>query len=163
MARFLDRFLRALAVTAGVGVAGSAWAAAPPDNTLFAGFVKPKLVTGNAPIWCGIDRNDTTFIKRVGNQAAQISFAGINYTRTGSRGGEGAEAYYLNGQARLGFSNATSGRIYFDANADYPTSIYRPEFNAYSAVYNPTARTLTIKFTILLPGCTLPVEAVYRN
>ena len=88
----MDRFFRALAVTAGVGVAGSAWAAAPPDNTLFAGFVKPKLVTGAASTWCAIDRNDTTFIKRSGNQAAQISFSGINYTRTGSRGGFGAEA-----------------------------------------------------------------------
>ena len=164
----MNRKLCAIAMLMGFGLAdlgltGPAAAAPPPDNKLLAGFVTRKIVLAPGATWCGIDRNDTTFIKRPGTQEAEISFAGINYTRSGSLGGDGSLAYFLNGQARLLFSNSTSGRIYFDAHSNYPTAVYRPLFDSYSASYNTSAGKLTLRMNILLPGCTLPVEAIYRN
>ena len=159
----MDRYLCAIAVLTGLGFTTPALAAPPPDNKLLAGFVTPKIVRAPGATWCGIDRNDTTFIKRPGTQEAEISFAGINYTRSGSLGGDGSPAYFLNGQARLLFSNSTSGRLYFDANSNYPAAVYRPPFNSYSASYNTSAGKLTVRMNILLPECTLPIEATYRN
>lgn len=153
----------AAAVFASTMFSFAASATAPPDNVLFAGFFVPKMKnpSGNGT-WCMIDGANSTFVQAQTRGITLISFPDILYTTAGS---VGPTAYRLGGQARLLFNNAstTSGKVIFNANAAAPVAISQPAFNNFSQNYIATNHSLEVKFNILLAGCTLPIDAVYRN
>jgi hypothetical protein len=153
----------AAALFASIVFSGAAFAAAPPDSVLFAGYIKPTTVNPNSDgTWCMTDGASSSFVQSQSPKATLISFSEIYYTSSGS---VGPTAYRLSGQARLVFAagSTTRGTISFDANNQYPASIYQPIFNAYSQSYNATTHTLTVRVTLHFPGCLLPITAIYRN
>jgi len=134
-----------------------------PDTVLFAGFVYQRTINPSANgTWCMIDGSNTTFVQSQTPKTTLISFPDIVYTQTGSLG---PTAYRLSGQGNLVFkSDGTSGTIGFLAKVfTYPTSVAKPAFNNYSQNYDAATRLLTVKFSILFQGCTLPYSAAYRN
>jgi hypothetical protein len=149
-----------LAVTA---FSAAASAAAPPDSVLFAGYITSNTVNPNSDgTWCMTDAASSSFLHSASPLATLMSFSEVIYTTAGS---VGPTAYRLSGQARLvfGTGSTTAGKIVFDANNYYPTTVYFLRFTSYAQNYNTATHTLTVQFNILFPGCTLPISAVYRN
>jgi hypothetical protein len=153
----------AAALFASLVFPGAAFAAAPPNDVLFAGNITPNTVNPNRDgIWCMTDAATSTFVVRPSPAATMVSFSEVIYTTSGS---VGPTAYRLSGQARLVFAagSMTHGTIFFDANSTYPVTIYRRNFNGFSQNYGAATRTVVVQFNILFPGCTLPISAIYRN
>lgn len=141
----------------------AASAAAPPDSVLFAGYITRNTVNPNSDgTWCMTDAASSSFVQSASPLATLMSFSEVIYTTAGS---VGPTAYRLSGQARLvfGTGSTTAGKIVFDANNYYPATVYFLRFNSYVQNYNAATHTLTVQLNILLPGCTLPIAAVYRN
>lgn len=149
-----------LAMTA---FSAAASAAAPPDSVLFAGYITRNTVNPNSDgTWCMTDAASSSFVHSASPLATLMSFSEVIYTTAGS---VGPIAYRLSGQARLLFitGSTATGKIVFDANKNYPSTVYFLRFNGYSQNYNTATHTLTVQLNILFPGCTLPISAVYRN
>jgi len=141
----------------------AAFAAAPPDNILFAGYIVPKTINPlRDGTWCMIDGINSTFVQSQARKKTLISFSDVIFTQTGS---VGPTAYRLGGQSRLFFNggSTTDGTVIFNANQAYPAAVSQPTFNKYSANYDATTHTLVVKLHIHFPACTLPITAVYRN
>lgn len=145
-----------LAAAMSAGFAGAAIAQTPTTET--SGSVRDKLVR-NSTAWCSVTIGPSSF-QRPSSSKAYFSFGEVNLTFPQS---SSLPVYYLlSGQAVLQFSTPSSGTISFLSRTGYPTDVLSPSFSGYVETYNPSGKSLAVRYNILFPGCTLPVSGNYR-
>jgi hypothetical protein len=138
-------------------------AAQSPPNTLLVGTIRND-VTCNASRACSVTSGPSHF-KRNGNSYARIAVPELIYasydTTAGTTNGP-RNAYVVSGEARMSFTTATSGRLIFDFNTDYPLDIRQPTFSEYSQTYDSAAQQLQVVFTVRIRNCSVRMRGIYR-
>ena len=110
-------------------------------------------VTNGSGKSCYIGRAPSTYSRVSGSFRALMTFGEI---------WEGGR-YDLSGEALLTFSSATAGRIAFGQQTGVAADFANPIFQGFTETYNATVKTLTVRYSILFPGCTQAVIAVYHG
>ena len=126
---------------------GLAQAQTPPD-ALLGGQVEQSVVSNQ----CYIARGSSEFQRNGAGAKAVVTFPEMV-----------AAGYPLNGQMLLTFGTSVGGSVRFDYATAYPANIQVVSFRAYGQAYNSTTKILTVHFSVIFPGCTLPVHATYYS
>ena len=150
----MRRFVVLAAIGAALGSLLPISAEAFTYGKLVAGQLSTALVYGGGTSWCFVDDGSTEFQINQAASKAVISFPELTYF-------DGTTYYGLNGQTILTFSSATGGNLHFKLRPDLPDSVHNPVFSNFTETYNAPTDQLIVKFNIIFPTCTLPVNAVY--
>lgn len=129
-------------------------ASAPLPAGLISGEMRGAY-SGGGTTWCAVMKG-ASFIQRTGSNPrspAVIVFPELTY-----HDGPSDTTYVLDGQARLGFSDSTSGKIAF-ANGSKPS--ITASFNAYDIILQKGGSYLLVINIFFPDGCALAVQATY--
>jgi len=142
----------AVAVILIAGLCGASAGRAQTPNVLIAGQVESALAYG-APGWCAVTQGSSTMQRNQAAPVAVVSFPELTYF-------DGAAYYLLDGQARLTFTSATAGVIYFK-NTGFAKSISSPPFDKFSETAR--GKQYFVRFSIVFPhNCTLPISVDFE-
>lgn len=135
-----------------------------PPNTLLAGSMWFSVVS-NGDRACSISAGPSHFKRNGGGGPARIAFPELIYasydTTPGTTNGP-RNAFAVSGEARMAFTNPTTGKIIFDYNTDYPLDIRQPTFTQYSQTFDSATQQLSLTFVLRIRNCSVRVRGVYR-
>ena len=150
----MRRFLVLAAAAAAFGSLMPMTAESFTYGKLVAGQVQTGLVYGAAGSWCFVDDGGSEFQINSAGSKAVISFSELTYF-------DGTNYYGLNGQTIMNFTSTTVGSLHFKLRPNLPAVVHNPMFTNFTQTYNSATDQLVVRFNIVFPACTLPVNAIY--
>jgi hypothetical protein len=112
-------------------------------------------------VGCNTDGGLSSLALNASGTSALLALNDLNYY-TPTAGGDILLADFA-GIARLQFTSATGGDVYFDIWKIYKGKLPPVRFSGYAATYSATDGTLSLSLVLQVAKCQLPLKAIYRT
>jgi hypothetical protein len=145
-------------------LAPAALAAAPVPTSLIAGTMMGDTAQANSRYVCYV-ASGISFFQRpaatasIRNPAVEIGFPSVSVNDAhAGRNSSGAI-----GLAVMKFTTATLGAASFDSGSKSGEPLGDVPFFDYKQTWTPSTSRLTVSFTLRLPHCDLPIQAIFHG